>query len=77
VWLKQLPDNNSRAYCKVCNKLFIESHGRGNNNIKHASGTQHQQIHNQVTQNQLLSTFIATNLDSNANKGMASELAQI
>jgi hypothetical protein len=75
--LKQLTDDNSRAFCKVCNKLFIVSHGGGNNNIKYASGIQHQQIHNQVTQNQLFSTFITTRQDSSADEVMAAELTQI
>jgi hypothetical protein len=74
MWLKQLPDDNTKAFCKVRNKLFIVSHGGGNNNIKHASGTQHQQIHNQMAQNQL-SMFITTSRDSNADKVMAAELA--
>jgi hypothetical protein len=57
AWLKQIPDDNSRALCK--NKLFTISHG-GENIKKHASGTQHKQLHNQVCQNHFLSTFITT-----------------
>jgi hypothetical protein len=60
AWLKQLPHDNSRAFCKVCNKLFTISHGGDNDTKKHASGKQHQQLHNQVAQNQLLSMFITS-----------------
>jgi hypothetical protein len=50
----------------------------GENDIKkHASRKQHQQLHNQIAQNQLLPTFIPTSWDSNAHEVMAAELAQI
>jgi hypothetical protein len=48
------------------------------NDIKKlASGTQHQQLHNQVSQNHPLSIFITTSQDRNADKVTAAELAQI
>jgi RNase P subunit RPR2 len=37
VWLKQLAGNNSRAFCKVCNKLFTMYHEGENDIKKHAS----------------------------------------
>jgi hypothetical protein len=74
--LKQIPDNNSRALWKSCNKLFTISNGGENDIKKLAFGTQHQQLHKQVSQKQL-STFTTTNQDSNASKLMDGELTQI
>jgi hypothetical protein len=54
AWLKQVPDNKSKALWKICNKLFTISHGGENDIKKLASGTQHQQLHNQVGQSSYL-----------------------
>jgi hypothetical protein len=62
---------------QVCNKLFTISHGRIIDIKKHASGTQHQQLHNQVGQNHLLSIFITISRNGNADQVMAAELTQI
>jgi hypothetical protein len=75
--LKQVSEDNSRAFCKIYNRLFTVSHGGENYIKKHASRTEHQGIHNWVSQNQLLCTFIITSQDSSANKVMSAELVQI
>jgi hypothetical protein len=67
-----------QAYIGDTAGLLSDHHNVEQNDIKKlASGTQHQQLHNQVSQNHPLSTFITTSQDSNANEGMAAELAQI
>jgi hypothetical protein len=53
------------------------SHGGDNEIKKHVSAKQGQQLHNQVTQNPLLSTFMITSRDNNASKVIAAELAHI
>jgi hypothetical protein len=60
IYVVETTDNNPRAFCKVCNKLFTVSHGGENSIKKHASVTQHQQLHIQVSQNQLLSMFLTS-----------------
>jgi hypothetical protein len=77
VGLKQLRDDNSRAFCRVCNNLVAMSHGGENDIKKHISAKQGQQLHNQVTQNPLLCTFMTTSQDRNAIKVIAAELTHI
>jgi hypothetical protein len=61
----------------VCSKYFTISHVGENDVKKHANGVQHKKYNTQISQNQLLSSFISSSRDTNADKVIATELAQV
>jgi hypothetical protein len=76
TWLKYVPDDGTKLFCKVCSKSFTISHEGENDVKKHANGVQHKKYNTQISQNQL-SSFILSSRDTNADKVSAAELAQV
>jgi hypothetical protein len=77
TWLKYILDDDTKFFCKVCSKSFTIFH-RGENYVKkHANGVQHIKYNTQISQNQFLSLFISSSHDTNADKGIAADLAQV
>jgi hypothetical protein len=77
TWLKYVPDDETKLFCKVCSKSFTISHGGKCDVKKHANGFQHKKYNNQINQNQFLSSFISSSRDINADKVSAAELVQV
>jgi hypothetical protein len=72
TWLKYVPDDDTKLFCKVCSKSFTISHGGENDVKKHANGVKHKKYNTQISQNQMLSSFISSSRDTNVDKDIAS-----
>jgi hypothetical protein len=74
--LKYVLDDDTKLFCKVCSKSFTIFHGGENDVKKQANGVQHKKYNTQISQNHMLSSFISSSRNTNADKVIAAELAQ-